>query len=119
VFALFPCRVGQVEVRGEDAALPLAGGDAGLRLGEIVALEWRDIDLAARRLTVERSDSLGHVTVPKGGRSRQHPLTKRLTEAPKAARHLQCERGPRKASKSLETLWTRDRRPLKACETRG
>jgi integrase len=48
----------------------LADGDAGLRLGEIIALEWRDIDLAARRLTVERSDWLGHVTAPKGGRSR-------------------------------------------------
>ena len=79
--------------RGTDAYLMvLAGGDAGLRLGEIVALEWRDIDLAARRLTVERSDWLGHVTVPKGGRSRQLPMTQRLTAALKAARHLRCER---------------------------
>ena len=70
----------------------LLGGDAGLRLGEIIALEWRDIDLAARRLTVERSDWLGHVTVPKGGRSRQLPMTQRLTAALKAARHLRAER---------------------------
>jgi len=70
----------------------LAGGDAGLRLGEIIALEWRDIDLAARRLTVERSDWQGHVTVPKGGRSRQLPMTQRLTAALKAARHLRGER---------------------------
>ena len=61
--------------RGTDAYLMvLAGGDAGLRLGEIIALEWRDIDLAARRLTVERSDWQGHVTVPKGGRTRQLPV---------------------------------------------
>ncbi len=46
----------------------LLGGDAGLRLGEIIALEWRDLDLAARRLAVERSDWLGHVTVPKADR---------------------------------------------------
>ena len=52
------------QARGADAYLMvLLGGDAGLRLGEIVALEWRDIDLAARRLTVQRSDWLGHVTV--------------------------------------------------------
>ena len=70
----------------------VGGGDAGLRLGEIVALEWRDLDLAARRLTVQRSDWLGHVTVPKGGRSRQLPMTQRLTAALKAARHLRCER---------------------------
>jgi integrase len=79
--------------RGTDAYLMvLAGGDAGLRLGEIIALEWRDIDLRARRLTVERSDWLGHVTVPKGGRSRQLPMTQRLTAALKAARHLRGER---------------------------
>ena len=79
--------------RGTDAYLMvLAGGDAGLRLGEIIALEWRDIDLAARRLTVERSDWHGHVTVPKGGRSRQLPMTQRLTAALKGARHLRGER---------------------------
>lgn len=79
--------------RGPDSYLMvLAGGDAGLRLGEIIALEWRDIDLVARRLTVERSDWQGHVTVPKGGRSRQLPLTQRLTAALKTARHLRGER---------------------------
>ena len=70
----------------------LLGGDAGLRLGEIVALEWRDIDLHARRLTVQRSDWHGHVTVPKGGRSRCLPMTQRLTSALKASRHLRSER---------------------------
>src|SRR5256885_6271066 len=31
--------------------MALLGGDAGLRLGEIVGLEWGDVDLTARRLT--------------------------------------------------------------------
>jgi integrase len=70
----------------------LLGGDAGLRLGEILALEWRDIELAARRLTVRRSDWLGHVTVPKGGRSRQLPMKQRLTAALKAGLHLRSDR---------------------------
>src|SRR5947208_6228847 len=70
----------------------LLGGDAGLRLGEIVALEWRDVDLGPRRLAVQRADWLGHVTVPKGGRSRQLPMTQRLTAALKASRHLRSER---------------------------
>ena len=70
----------------------LLGGDAGLRLGELVALEWRDVDLHARRLTVQRSDWRGHVTVPKGGRSRRLPMTLRLTNALKANRHLRSER---------------------------
>jgi len=70
----------------------LLGGDAGLRLGEIIALEWRDVELGARRLTVRRSEWLGHVTVPKGGRSRRLPMTQRLTAALKAARHLRSDR---------------------------
>jgi integrase len=40
--------------------MAVLGGDAGLRLGEIVALEWRDVELDARRLTVQRSQWLGH-----------------------------------------------------------
>jgi integrase len=77
--------------RGHDAYLMvLLGGDAGLRLGEIVALEWDDVDLHARRLTVQRSDWLGHVTVPKSGRSRRLPMTQRLTAALK--RNGICDR---------------------------
>jgi len=41
---------------------------------------------------VQRSEWLGHVTVPKGGRSRQLPMTQRLTAALKAARHLRSDR---------------------------
>jgi integrase len=70
----------------------LLRGDAGLRLGEIVALEWVDVDLHTRRLAVERSDWRGHVTVPKGGRSRRLPMTQRLTNALKAFRHLRSDR---------------------------
>jgi integrase len=76
----------------EPYLMVLLGGDAGLRLGEILALEWRDIELTSRRLTVQRSDWLGHVTVPKGGRSRQLPMTRRLTAALKSARHLRSDR---------------------------
>src|SRR5215468_6080082 len=61
-------------------------------LGEIVALEWGDIDLQARRLTIQRSDWCGHVTVPKGGRARRLPMTQRLTSALKAFRHLRSRR---------------------------
>jgi integrase len=36
--------------------LVLLGADAGLRCGEMIALEWRDVDLAKRQLCIERSD---------------------------------------------------------------
>ncbi len=70
----------------------LLGGDAGLRCGEIMALEWTDIDFSKRQVLVQRSEWKGHVTAPKGGRSRRVPLTTRLTNALKDFRHL---RGPR------------------------
>ena len=44
------------------------GGEAGLRCGEMMALEWADVNLAKRRLTVQRSDWKGQVTPTKGGR---------------------------------------------------
>jgi integrase len=36
--------------------LALIGGDAGLRRGEIIALEWTDVDLRRGRITIERSE---------------------------------------------------------------
>ena len=70
----------------------LLGGEAGLRCGEIMALEWTDVNLQKRQICVARSEWKGHVTAPKGGRLRYVPLTKRLADALRDARHL---RGPR------------------------
>jgi integrase len=70
----------------------LLGGDAGLRMGEMIALEQSDVDLRRRLLNVSRSDWHGHVTSPKGGRSRAVPMTEKLAAALSAHRHL---RGPR------------------------
>jgi len=70
----------------------LLGGDAGLRMGEMIALEQSDLDFRRRLLTVSRSDWHGQVTSLKGGRSRQVPMTEKLAAALSAHRHL---RGPR------------------------
>jgi integrase len=70
----------------------LLGGDAGLRCGEMMALEWTDVDLSNGHLVVRRSEWNGHVTSPKGGRSRQVPLTRRLLVALRACRHLRASR---------------------------
>ncbi|MFQ5743916.1 MAG: tyrosine-type recombinase/integrase, partial [Acidobacteriota bacterium] len=70
----------------------LLGGEAGLRCGEMMALEWRDIDFAKRQLRIERSEWRGKVTLPKGGRPRRVPMTARLTEALRAHRHLRSGR---------------------------
>jgi integrase len=70
----------------------LLGGEAGLRCGEIIALEWADLDLINRQACIRRSDWNGHVTTPKGGRLRRVPLTRRLTTALRDHRHLRSPR---------------------------
>jgi integrase len=80
------------EKRGLEAYLVvLLGGEAGLRRGEIAALQWTDIDFKKRQLCVQRSVWKGHVLAPKGGRLRYVGLTQRLIAALQKARHL---RGP-------------------------
>lgn len=92
-FDQFEQLVESARKRDQDAYLVvLFGGEAGLRRGEIAALEWRDIDLKKRQLCVQRAVWKGHTEAPKGGRLRYVPLTQRLTDALQAARHL---RGPR------------------------
>jgi integrase len=70
----------------------LLGGEAGLRCGEMMALEWNDVDFKKRQLCIQRSDWKGHVTTPKSGRMRYIPLTVRLDAALRDHRHL---KGPR------------------------
>ena len=84
---------------GNTHLIVLLGGEAGLRCGEIMALEWDDVDLKRRpaHVVVRRSEWRGHVTEPKGGRSRRIPLTGRLTKALRVHGHL---RGPRVVSQN-------------------
>ena len=70
----------------------LLGGDAGLRYGEMMALERDDVDFPKQRICVQRSDWKGHVTVPKGGRLRYVPMTVRLRAALRDHRHLRGKR---------------------------
>jgi integrase len=63
------------------AACCLAG-EAGLRVGEIRALDWkRDVDLVGGTLTVNRQSGHGHTTTPKGRTRRTVPMTETLLAA--------------------------------------
>src|SRR5688572_2807569 len=93
--------------------IALLGGEAGLRCGEIMALEWSDVDLAMRHISVARSEWKGHVTATKGGRVRYVPMTARLSEALRQARSLEGRRvvGDKKGAgltqKEVEVLMRR------------
>lgn len=72
----------------------LLGGEAGLRCGEMMALEWGDVDFERQQLHVRRSEwrevcgTEGFVDTPKGGRGRRLFMTQRLASALRTHRHL-------------------------------
>lgn len=70
----------------------LLGGDAGLRCGEIIALEQSDVDFKRGLLTVRRAEWEGHISSPKSRRERKVRLTARLKAALQANRHLHGDR---------------------------
>jgi integrase len=70
----------------------LLGGDAGLRMGEIIALRWSDVDFRRRQLSIAQAVWRGVVDSPKSGHGRIVPMTDALVNALQRARHLRGER---------------------------
>ena len=58
----------------QDAALFTVAAFTGLRLGELRALRWRDVDFAGRIVHVRQNFVAGEFTSPKGKRVRSVPL---------------------------------------------
>ncbi len=63
----------------QDRAIYLVAAFAGLRMGECLALRWRDVDFAQQTIRVERSlTDERKMKAPKSGRSRSVPLASTL-----------------------------------------
>lgn len=62
-------------------AAVLLAGDAGLRRGELLALQWSDVDLVRGVIVVQRSEVYGHVGSTKGNAARHVPVTELLRTA--------------------------------------
>jgi integrase len=59
----------------QDATIFMTAAFTGLRLGELLALQWRDIDFAGEVVRVRRSyNSHGGLGTPKSGRVRSVPM---------------------------------------------
>ena len=58
----------------QDGEMVRVSAYAGLRLGELLALRWRDVDFAGHALTVGRAMSAGVESSTKSGRVRRLPL---------------------------------------------
>jgi integrase len=65
----------------------IVGLRTGLRIGELIALRWEDVDLVAARLVVRRSLSGKKSDTPKNHRAREVPLSEAALRALKAHRH--------------------------------
>jgi integrase len=58
----------------QDAAIYLTAAFTGLRLGELLALRWRDVDFANSAVHVRQSFTNGRVDTPKSGQERTVPM---------------------------------------------
>jgi integrase len=63
----------------------------GMRMGELIALRWQDVDLVAGKITVRQNAVKGKIGTPKSGKAREIALSNEAVAALKAHRHL---RGP-------------------------
>jgi len=78
-------------VEPEWRPLVLVGLKTGLRQGELIGLQWADVDLPRGKLHVRRTIWRGVSGLPKGGRERTVDLPGSAVDALKGHRHL---RGP-------------------------
>jgi integrase len=70
----------------------LVAGEAGLRRGEIIALDWDDVNFRSGNINVRRSSWRGVIGTPKSGRERVVPMTPRLAATLKAHQHKRGQR---------------------------
>jgi integrase len=64
-----------------DAAIYLTAAFTGLRMGELFALRWRDVDFELHSIRVRRSFTGGEEGTPKSGRERTVPMADEVAEA--------------------------------------
>jgi len=64
----------------QDAAIFHTAAFAGLRMGELLALRWRDVDFTRRTIHVRENWTRGETTTPKGGSERAVPMAEEVAE---------------------------------------
>jgi integrase len=65
----------------QDGAVFLAAAFTGLRMGELLALCWRDVDFSAATIRVRASYYAGALTTPKSGKVRSVPMAPDVASA--------------------------------------
>jgi integrase len=65
----------------QDATLYLTAAFTGLRIGELLALRWEDVDFDADTIRVRRNWTAGREGTPKSGRGRAVPMIEEVAQA--------------------------------------
>jgi integrase len=65
----------------QDAAIYLTAAFTGLRMGELLALNWPDVDFAGEIVRVRASYAAGQLTTPKSGKVRAVPMAPDVASA--------------------------------------
>ena len=81
----------------------------GMRIGEIKALKWRDLDFENRLIEVKRSCRKGRITKPKNGKSRRVDMTPQLADTLKALQTAQKRKALQKGRSFSEWVFTNNR----------
>ena len=64
----------------------------GMRIGEIRALKWKDLDFENRLIEARRSCRQGRITKPKNGKGRKVDMSKQLAEVLRELKHKQWKK---------------------------
>ncbi len=90
--------------------LVVCGFRTGLRIGEIIGLQWQDIDFFQRLILVQRNITRGKITTPKSRSSRRHVrMTSQLAEILKQHKTRMAERTLKQGWKSMpEWIFTNE-----------
>lgn len=78
--------LGAAAASDQDRAIFLTAAFTGLRMGELIALRWGDVDFDTEALHVYGSYSLGTLTAPKSGLTRTVPMAEQVHHLLKARR---------------------------------
>jgi integrase len=65
----------------QDSAIFLTAAFTGLRMGELLALRWRDVDFSGSTIRVRASYYAGQLTTPKSGKVRAVPMAPDVASA--------------------------------------
>ena len=104
---------------GEWGAMITLALKTGMRMGELRALRWDDVDLVAGKLVVRKSAWKQIVGTPKNGRTRELPLSQKALQVMKAHRHM---RGDQVFCNPDGSMYTKEqcKHPLwRACKRAG